>query len=382
MLLTNRVRLSSLAMLFLFFVTQQLTAAQNIKKQKQQDNLVTYFNQLDNTCAGKKAALNAVLALKGTKKKLKDIANQKDFLGETPLHIAVARGWSEVVEKLISWGAELEITEKLCGESPLIATIKNFVFMPTYMVSKRAGHANEIFKKANPIHPEFLLPNPETAHVIEITGLGPVIQAYLLNNDIAIKNCVEKLNKKMEKACAKIAPKNPYFKILSLLLKAGANANKKDKFGNTALHYAIWYKAPFMALMLLIAQGGADINSKNNRGQSPLHYAKEHNSANYITFMVENGANINLQDNNGQTLMHLLVSQLNQDGKTREKIFFLETILKRCAPDLSIKDSEGQTPLDLLKEMPHTAVTDYLLCKLTPPTQVYIPPELQFNWDL
>ena len=95
------------------------------------------------------------------------------------------------------------------------------------------------------------------------------------------------------------------FNIPSLceyLLSHGANINKKDNNGCTALHYAACENSK-EAVELLISHG-ANINEKDNYGETALHYAASNNSKEIVELLISHGANINAKDKDGETALH------------------------------------------------------------------------------
>lgn len=65
--------------------------------------------------------------------------------------------------------------------------------------------------------------------------------------------------------------KNGLIEELKQLLETGIDVNQKNKFGFTALHYAISRKHQDMSLFLL--EQGADPSIQDNDGNTALHYA-------------------------------------------------------------------------------------------------------------
>jgi len=90
--------------------------------------------------------------------------------------------------------------------------------------------------------------------------------------------------------------------IVDALLKAGADANARDRDGLTPFHYAASathlrrvYIQEFVEALLA---KGADINAKDNDGRTPLHYA---NRPEIVHALVAKGADVHAKDNHGQT---------------------------------------------------------------------------------
>ena len=65
---------------------------------------------------------------------------------------------------------------------------------------------------------------------------------------------------------------------LAVLLKAGADINAQDKFGNTAFIYVVKHPQAMMRLRVLdfMIDNGADPNIKNKHGKTVWDYAVEH----------------------------------------------------------------------------------------------------------
>jgi len=100
-------------------------------------------------------------------------------------------------------------------------------------------------------------------------------------------------------------------KLAQILIDNGANINDKDRNGNTALHYCIYYKN--YKLMELLVNNGADVNVQDNNGSTPLHLAIKKNYANgrhnedyYTKFLIDNKADRYIKDNNGESYVSLL----------------------------------------------------------------------------
>ena len=97
-----------------------------------------------------------------------------------------------------------------------------------------------------------------------------------------------------------------------MLLNLGADANKRDNHGRTALHDACNSKGTqFVDITrTLLCVANAQVTALTNEGCSPLFYFIQGNpsdSAQFmdtITLMIEKGADINSQTNSGETVAH------------------------------------------------------------------------------
>ena len=89
-------------------------------------------------------------------------------------------------------------------------------------------------------------------------------------------------------------------KIVSLLLKHGAECDIKDKAGKTPLHWAAMLDAVNCAHVLLL-EGKCNVDCKAKNGRTPCHFAASENKMRMLEWLLENGAQPDALDNNGQT---------------------------------------------------------------------------------
>mmetsp|Transcript_17911 Transcript_17911/g.12887 ORF Transcript_17911/g.12887 Transcript_17911/m.12887 type:complete len:162 (+) Transcript_17911:765-1250(+) len=135
-----------------------------------------------------------------------------------------------------------------------------------------------------------------------------------------------------------MAARNGHAKILSLLLKHGAEWNHCDSSQNTALHYAAAYG--WIQCMEILLKAGADINAQNSWKMSPINIAVLKNHMGCVKRLLEEeNVNVNCKDEKGRTLLMLSMINLNDD--TPE---FIEYLLKKGA-DPNMEDLEGKTSL-------------------------------------
>ena len=128
------------------------------------------------------------------------------------------------------------------------------------------------------------------------------------------------------------------FESLKVLIKAGANINLKNSFGENPLVSCIINEPRIKIIKLLLKT--IDINSVDNKGCSILHtmsYYKADVNKDYIQQVVDlEGLNLDIQNYLGRTALHLAVIKQN---------FFLTNYLLEKGADYRLKDLTGWTPL-------------------------------------
>ena len=138
---------------------------------------------------------------------------------------------------------------------------------------------------------------------------------------------------------------------ISQLLKAGADPNKKDKVGRTALMYAVSeviYPDQVPEAVRSLLGAGADVNEADESGHTVLMFALRGRSLQSIKRLLEGGARINAQDKQGLTaLMHAINCRVC--GSENEMAGEVRVLLEGGA-DVRIKGNQGRTALMLAKQ--------------------------------
>ncbi|MDN5247702.1 MAG: ankyrin repeat domain-containing protein [Wolbachia endosymbiont of Tyrophagus putrescentiae] len=173
--------------------------------------------------------------------------------------------------------------------------------------------------------------------------------------------------------------------ILKLVIKKGANIKRKDKEGNSALHYAVcntccgenlstrkydmrypdydlfsnnadYSEDTTIKNVNALIAAGISINVKNENNNTPLFFAVQDNRYELVKTLLEKGAKVDIVDKNGFTIFHyalknknlemlkLLFSQkvkIDEDGVTAKKIDY-DQAKELCK---NIRDNEGNTLL-------------------------------------
>jgi ankyrin repeat protein len=192
-----------------------------------------------------------------------NIINMRNNDGNTPLHIAVLKGYEEIFEYIVSHNPDLEIKNNR-GFTPLLCA--------AWMFHRDSTKNYKGIIKS-------LLVNGAKA---DVTGKGRYNPLHWINHpsDNALQDIVD---------------------LNTLFINKGINLNDQNLYGSTPLHYAV-HIHPRVAKILI--DNRADVNVKDKQGRTPLFRISgfDHpEAANTVKLLINNGAIINTQDNNGQT---------------------------------------------------------------------------------
>lgn len=165
--------------------------------------------------------------------------DEKNFFGETPLHVAVKLGHLDIVKYLIENGANKNAYNKI-GYTPLrIAIEKDNREIKDYLISKEArgkySTIHEAIRKGDRLEVEFFIKE-----------------------------------KKIDK-------------------------DEKNLFGETPLHVAA--KLGYLDIVEYLIQNGANKEAQNDRGETPLRLVVNKNQVKAMECLIKNGADISDYDN-------------------------------------------------------------------------------------
>lgn len=147
-------------------------------------------------------------------------------------------------------------------------------------------------------------------------------------------------------------------KIVELLVKYGANIEKKDNYGNTALMYTINLISEkstnsdiekLLDIALFLINNGANINALNDDNNTAA-FLTNNNQA--LKFLIDNNIDINIYNNQGNTVLMYQLS--TEDDEDRNKnIYLLYKTTKNYGPSifttmLNHKNNQGKTISQLL----------------------------------
>eukprot|EP00794_Sanderia_malayensis_P006243 gene6243-6962_t len=153
-------------------------------------------------------------------------------------------------------------------------------------------------------------------------------------------------------------------KFVDSLLKAGADINHTDRYGQTALHAISrdWH----VDVVKFALEHGANINKADSFGRTPLHLASAIDYHEMVEYLVLNGAMIDAKTSDGQTPMHFacknsavnsIKALMKLGAKINERDNDLRTPLFVAAESAGVYDIHGNSAMVLMVEkMPTVAL--------------------------
>ena len=190
--------------------------------------------------------------------------NESD--GYAPIHWAVERGFADILNILISNGADVNsMTKGAIGKDRSALHIAAEVGKPTIVRALIENGANvnaTTDYKETPLHG---------------------VRLFVKNVD-----------------------------VVQLLIDAGADINASTVFGSTPLHSASMLGAADV-VTLLIGRGAA-VDTANKRGLTPLHHAAQHGHVGVVDVLLQSPtAELDAQTRNGDTALHLAAKKGHVD---------------------------------------------------------------------
>jgi Ankyrin repeats (3 copies)/Ankyrin repeat len=138
-------------------------------------------------------------------------------------------------------------------------------------------------------------------------------------------------------------------------IQRGANINVQDDNGFTALHWATFTEK--IDIVSLLLRYNADTNVKSKKGITPLHHAVWNKLTDIINVLLDYSADTrvdtNVKDKHGNTPFHYAIKQCDN------KIDVVSPLLGKGA-DISIRDGDNKTPLEMATGLNYQAVIKLL----------------------
>ncbi|PNP56937.1 hypothetical protein FNYG_15304 [Fusarium nygamai] len=253
-----------------------------------------------------------------------------DDNGELPLHSAARRGFRDPISDMLAQNAPLNKPNNW-QSTPLSVACKNGHLELARYLCRRGGRLTVDDNGLGDACQFGALPDTIEAY---ISAGAPVNKLYLVSDGYVFSRAASPL----QLACAV-----GYIDTAGHLLRNSANVNLKDRFGRTALHYAVERHGNRRDIIRLLLHSGADVNARDKKFMSPLHiaarYAEDASSDSpdpNVAQLLAAHPNVNVRDSTGYTPLHFLCQHSSA-------VSTLKTLLEAGA-DYSLADDLLRTP--------------------------------------
>jgi len=159
---------------------------------------------------------------------------------------------------------------------------------------------------------------------------------YLINKGAKAEDNMDHIDRESLLA---VAIKNKNITIVELLLKNGANVNKRGYRRNTPAMLAA--EMGDLQIIKILVNSGANLNDQNLDGDSLISIAAFNKHNHIIEYLIEQGVDINMKNNIGETSLII--------AARRGAIKTVEFLLNRGA-NPKVTSRKGKSILEVLKE--------------------------------
>lgn len=210
----------------------------------------------------------------------------RDINNNTPLHSACQNARQNIVELLISNGADVNVKDSY-GRSPL------------HLAWRERGGARIsriLIENGADINSEDRY--GETPLSIAVAVGNKEMLSVLLEHNVRIPIRGDKGREILHRAASRGLKE-----LVDVMMERGIDISTKNNDGGTLLHSAA--SGGLVELAEKLTQQGADVNEPDRYGLSPLHRAASEGHQNVIEVLMTEGANLDLRNYEGKTALHL-----------------------------------------------------------------------------
>lgn len=260
-----------------------------------------------------------------------DVNAKSELFDATALQMAVGEGRDEVVERLITKGADIHVTTPE-GQTLLhLAAIEGHKTTAELLIAKGTDVNAKDNRGATPLWYAEDSGHAETAALLREHGAKKEAPAVSLHEAAA----------------------NGDIEQVKALIAQGAEVNAKDENGQTPLLLAL--NRDHLEVAELLVSSGADVDALDGRTGKPLLLSVGGRKKR-VEFLLSKGADIEAKDGNGLTLLNLIAAYSNE----RDYLEVIELLLEKGA-DIEARGYGDCTPLQAVAEVGRKEAAEFLL---------------------
>ncbi|XP_065208838.1 uncharacterized protein LOC135837476 [Planococcus citri] len=293
--------------------------------------------------------------------------DDRDKNNRTPLHMAAKNGHKDVVNVLLKFNADTNCKDRH-SHSPLhYATQYNHIDVVQILL-KKEPHPDykQILGGYTLLHiaarngslevVEYLLQKGANVNAKHDSNEIPLFEAARNGHLEVVKLLILKgsqVNTRVLNGSAPLhmAAVNGHKEVVEVLLTNGADLNIACKtFLNTPLHHAT--KEGHLEVIKVLMTYKANPNVSTSVGLTPLHLAAEHGYSEIVTYLIKHGANVDAREKNMSTPMHYAIYAGHKN--------IVEILIANKA-DVNAKSDDGLTFLHKAALRGHVDIVDVLI---------------------
>jgi ankyrin repeat protein len=208
-----------------------------------------------------------------------NVNTEDDFMGYTPLYLAVTGGNPDMVKLLLSKGADINHQDKRTGYTPLMLALNSYKTEVSELLIEEGA---DIFIRGNDGATALILSGNSSKKIVEL----------LLEKGADINDRTERGQGVFTQCVTGIISGRVSYELAEYLLSKGAEideVNTSEYYkGYTPLFWAVTDNN--LELVNFLVSRGANVNAQAKEGKTPLSIATESGYDELASFLEANGA--------------------------------------------------------------------------------------------
>jgi ankyrin repeat protein len=300
------------------------------------------------------------------------IASTNNSGKSTALHKAIWAKHSDVAKVLVDADASLSAYDSF-GDTPLhIACARGLVDVCAYIIAKdpTTMHLRNTSNDHMPLYTACIVNGAEVVNTLIRNGAdilargkggsAPIHEACYRGHAEIVKQLIE-----ADKNCLTLVDNNGRYPIheaangghldvVELLLDAGAALRVYDSFGDSPPHFACSASTSNMQLIKRLLEIEPDsINRTGRDKMTPLHAACEQEAVPAVELLLTHGATLDATDGDGWNGLHYACASGN--------VQLVELLLRKMTPYLNVTSCIGEAPIHGAAMAGHAAIVEMIL---------------------